>query len=114
MAAEQALGERILAPLLENAAERARRSVQITVELDGSRVRFTVQDDGPGVPADEREAIFQPGHRLGERASATTIAFPGSGLGLALCRRLARTAGGDVIVSPSDAGGRFIVALPAA
>ena len=114
VAVEQDLGERILAPLLANAARHACDSIQITVELDGSRIQFTVQDDGAGVPAEEREAIFQPGHRLSGQASATAIAFPGSGLGLALCRRLARAAGGDVIAAPSDAGARFIVRLPAA
>jgi two-component system OmpR family sensor kinase len=114
VAVERELVERILSPLLENAARHARHSVQVTVERHRDGIRFTVQDDGPGVAAEEQEAIFQPGHRGGGAASATAIASTGAGLGLALCRRLARTAGGDVHAQPSEAGARFIVRLPAA
>ena len=114
VAVEQDLVERILAPLVENAAQHAHRSIQISVQRDHDGVQFTVQDDGPGVSPEEREAIFQPGHRAGSSAATTTIASPGAGLGLALCRRLARTAGGDAHAQPSDAGARFIVRLPAA
>ena len=48
-----------------------------------------------------------------EHALATAPVSQGAGLGLALCRRLARTAGGDVHAEPSDAGARFVVRLPA-
>jgi signal transduction histidine kinase len=65
------------------------------------------------VPVDEREAIFEPGRRAGT-ATATTLAATGAGLGLALSRRLARSAGGDVEAAQSDDGGRFVVRLPAA
>ena len=64
--------------------------------------------------AEELEAIFEPGHRAAGSTAATAIALPGAGLGLALCRRLTRTAGGEVIAQPSDAGARFTVRLPAA
>jgi signal transduction histidine kinase len=113
VAVERDLVERILAPLLENAARHACRSVRVTVEREGGSVAFTVEDDGPGVAAEELEAIFEPGHRAGGSGTATAIAGPGAGLGLALCRRLARTTGGDVIAQPSDVGARFIVRLPA-
>jgi len=114
VAVERDLVERILAPLVENAARHARHSFQIAVERDGDEVRFTVEDDGPGVPSDQREAIFAPGRRGESSTAATTIAVPGVGLGLALCRRLARTAGGDVQAQPSGTGARFIVRLPGA
>jgi two-component system OmpR family sensor kinase len=114
VAVERDLVERILAPLLENAARHARSSVTISVARDDDGVRFTVQDDGPGVPAEEREAIFEPGHRAAGTAAAAAVASPGTGLGLALCRRLARSAGGDVRSAPSDAGAVFIVRLPRA
>lgn len=113
VAVERDLVERILAPLLDNAARYARESVRIMVERDDDEVRFIVQDDGPGVPREEQEAIFQPGRRAGGAAAAATIASPGAGLGLALCRRLARTAGGDVHAHPTDTGARFVVLLPA-
>jgi signal transduction histidine kinase len=113
VAVERELVERILAPLLDNAARHARTSIDIGIERDGDAVLFSVHDDGPGVPAREREAIFQPGHRGATKAASATLS-PGAGLGLALCRRLARTAGGDVHAESSEAGGRFTVRLPAA
>jgi signal transduction histidine kinase len=114
VAVEGDLVVRILAPLLENAVRHARHSVRIRIERDREAVRFVLEDDGPGVPADEHEAIFQPGYRAAGPAPATTIISPGAGLGLALCRRLARAAGGDVLAEPSDAGALFVVRLPAA
>jgi signal transduction histidine kinase len=112
VAVEQNLVERILAPLVENACRYATHEVRVVIDRDGTSVRFSVQDDGPGVPADAREAIFEPGPRAG-LAPTATIPSQGAGLGLALSRRLARTAGGEVVAGPSDAGGRFIARLPA-
>ncbi len=117
VACEQALVERILAPLIENAYRHAVTAVRIGVQRNSGTIAFTVEDDGPGVPDVDREAIFDPGHSAaGPRAgtSATAVASHGAGLGLALSRRLARTAGGDVQAEHSDAGGRFVVRLPAA
>ncbi len=110
VAVEQDLVERVLAPLIENACRHAWHGVQIAIDSDGPAVRFTVVDDGPGVPIDERETIFEPGRRAG-RGAAATIASEGAGLGLALARRLARSAGGDVEVEHGG-GGRFVVRLP--
>jgi signal transduction histidine kinase len=108
---EQALVERILAPVIENAYRHADRNVSIAVERDGSTIRFAIGDDGPGIPPGEHEAIFDPGHRTG---SASPGGVNGAGLGLALSRRLARSAGGDVNAVASDRGARFVVRLPAA
>jgi len=98
---------RILGPLVENGVHHA--TTQVTVHVGRSRgeVHVTVHDDGPGVPAGEREVIFEPGVR------GTGASGEGSGLGLALARRLARSAGGDVRVQPGP-GGQFEVRLPAA
>jgi signal transduction histidine kinase len=115
VAVEPQLLERILAPLIDNAARHARHWIQITIEPEGETVRFTVQDDGPGVADDDREAIFEPGRRSGATGAVVSAPVsPGTGLGLALCRRLARTAGGEVHAQPSDDGARFVVRLPAA
>ncbi len=114
IAVEPELVARILAPLLENAARHARHSVSVTIEREEDMVRFCVEDDGPGVPTADREVIFEPGHRAGATSVATAPASHGAGLGLALCRRLARTAGGDVHAVPSEAGARFVLGLPAA
>ena len=117
VAGEQALVERILAPLIENAYRHAAGAVRIRVQRDAGAVVFTVEDDGPGIPDADREAIFEPGRRAaapGAGSRATTVASHGAGLGLALSRRLARTAGGNVEAEHNDAGGRFVVRLPAA
>ncbi|MEO5877253.1 MAG: ATP-binding protein [Streptosporangiaceae bacterium] len=92
--------ERVLAPLLDNARRYAATTVTLTCE---NGVRITLHDDGPGVPDDAVGRLFEPGFR----------AYPddghaGAGLGLALARRLARSADGDVIYTD----GRFVVELP--
>jgi signal transduction histidine kinase len=99
--------ERILAPLLDNARRYARSRVQLTAATAGGRVLVTVTDDGPGVPDDALERVFDPGVRVGD-------AHGGAGLGLALSRRLARAAGGDVRAESGERGGAaFRVELPA-
>ncbi|HEX8133153.1 MAG TPA: ATP-binding protein [Actinomycetes bacterium] len=70
---------------------------------------LTVADAGPGVPAEQRERIFQPFHRGPSAASHS----PGSGVGLALVRRLAGLHGGRAWVEPRAGGGAcFQVLLP--
>jgi two-component system OmpR family sensor kinase len=110
--AEHDLVERILAPLIENAVRYASSRVEIGIDRAGSSVVFTIQDDGPGVNAEEQEAIFQPGRR--GQGGTTTLSSAGAGLGLALSRRLARTAGGDVQACSIVQGGCFTVTLPSA
>ena len=102
---------RILQPVVENACQCAAAHVTLGVERRGSEVVFTVGDDGPGVRPSERERIFEPGVR--GSAGESDRAFPGAGLGLALSRRLARAASGDVEASANRRGGHFIVRLPA-
>jgi two-component system, OmpR family, sensor kinase len=112
VAGEQALVERILAPLIENAYRHAKRTVRISIEPDGAAVRFAIDDDGPGIASAEHEAIFEPGHALPKPGSSASS--NGAGLGLALSRRLARSAGGDVTAEPSDTGARFVAWIPSA
>jgi signal transduction histidine kinase len=109
VASEQALVERMLVPVLENAYRHASAAVRITVARDGTIVRFAIDDDGPGVPAAQLESIFQPGRRGDTTGSGSN----GAGLGLALARRLARSAGGDVEAEHREGGARFVVRLPA-
>ena len=103
------LAERMLQPLLDNATRYARSTVNVTVARTNAVAAIGVDDDGPGVAVDERDSIFEPGAR--GRASA---GHDGAGLGLALARRLARSAGGAIAVEPDDAGGRFTLRLPIA
>lgn len=67
-----------------------------------------VTDDGRGVPADLVQDIFTPGFRANDADG-----HPGAGLGLALARRLARAAGGDVRVAPDPGSTAFLIELPA-
>jgi signal transduction histidine kinase len=111
VAVEADVLERILSPLLENAARFARERVVVEIQpLDGEAV-FEVRDDGPGVNALYLEQIFDPGFR-GPTPHGDT--HPGAGLGLALARRLARATGGDIEARASGDGGRFVLRLPAA
>jgi signal transduction histidine kinase len=103
---------RLVRNLADNAARHARSAVAIAVlERDG-QVLLTVDDDGPGVPAAERERVFERFVRLDEARARDA---GGSGLGLAIVRAIAEAEGGSVGVEDSPLGGaRFSVVLPAA
>jgi two-component system, OmpR family, sensor kinase len=100
---------RILQPVVENACRLAGSVVLLSARRAVGGVEIHVDDDGPGVRDDERELIFEPG----ARGSAAEGGHDGAGLGLALARRLARAAGGDIDVRPATDGGHFTVRLPA-
>ena len=100
--------ERILSPLLENGRRHARSLVRIGACSTDGRLIVTVADDGPGIPDDARERIFEPGVRLGDGDADAD----GAGLGLSLARRLARAAGGDVTAQPATSGAIVRVDLP--
>jgi signal transduction histidine kinase len=92
--------------LLANAIEHTtpeRGLVLMRVEHAGDdRIRFVVEDDGPGIPADERERVFDRFHRTDE---ARDRASGGTGLGLAIVDAIAKAHGGTVKASESSAGG---------
>jgi signal transduction histidine kinase len=100
---------RALAELVENALKHAPGGhVRITVEADAGDVRIAVHDDGAGIAAEERERIFEPYVRLGERAA-------GSGLGLSIARDLVQAMGGELTIeSEPGLGSTFTIKLPAA
>jgi signal transduction histidine kinase len=103
------LAERILQPVVENACRYASSRVRIAIDRANSTVSYAIEDDGPGVAADEYERIFEPGIR---GTAAGTNGNPGAGLGLGLARRLARSVDGDVDAEAAAGGGRFVVRLP--
>jgi signal transduction histidine kinase len=105
--------ERIVAPVLENARRFARGRVRVVVRPGTATVRLEISDDGPGIPADALERVFEPGARL-PAADGDANGHKGSGLGLPLARRLARAAHGDVSAEAGapGAGARFVVLLP--
>jgi two-component system heavy metal sensor histidine kinase CusS len=103
---------RLLRNLVENAIRHCPRGgcVRIETRSDSESAYMQVSDDGPGVPPDIRERIFEPFFRLAaDRADET-----GAGLGLAIGRSIARAHGGDLRVDDSARGGRFVARLPLA
>jgi len=92
---------RAIRNLIDNAAKFSPDGTPIRVEIGGGRL--TVHDQGPGVPEEERERIFDRFHRL--EASRT---MPGSGLGLAIVRQVVEAHGGEVFAGPSPDGGAAI------
>lgn len=99
---------RAVSNLLDNAARHAPgATVTLTVSIpdDDGAALLVVHDDGPGVPAVAREAVFRPGARLSQ-------ATPGQGLGLASARTLAEADGGSLRLVESDRGARFELRLP--
>lgn len=100
----------LLRNLADNAARHSRGRVAISVTPVEQHVFVTVEDDGAGVPAEERERIFERFVRLDEARSRDA---GGSGLGLAIARGIAGAAGGTVVVDDSRWGGaRFVLTLP--
>ena len=102
-------GERILAPLIENACRFAGSRVRLEVAPNSTAVEFRVIDDGPGVDAADRERIFEPGER---GTGATAEGDRGAGLGLALARRLARAVDGEVDCLANASGALFRARVP--
>jgi two-component system, OmpR family, sensor kinase len=80
-------------------------------ELTRSRIRFSVLDDGPGIPAGERERVFQRFHRID---TARASGDGGAGLGLAIVQAIAEAHGGRVAASESGngRGARIDLELP--
>lgn len=101
--------ERILAPLLENACRFADRHVTVEIVPADREIGFAIQDDGPGIPPEDAENVFEPGFRS---APAGVALLTSAGLGLPLARRLSRRLGGDVRIADSPAGARIVVDLP--
>ena len=90
---------------IEHTAEGA-GLVRMRVEpLRGGRVRFLVEDDGPGIPSDQREWVFDRFHRTD---AARDRASGGTGLGLAIVRAIALAHGGSVSAGSSPEGGARI------
>ncbi len=96
--------------LIVNAFRYAASEVTVTVTLSGGLLTLTVDDDGPGIPEQDRVAVFEPFMRLD---SSRDRATGGYGLGLSFVRLIAEHHGGTASIDTSPAGGaRFVVALP--
>ena len=96
--------DEMIGNLVENAAKYGNGRVFITVEKKDSTVDIIVEDDGPGIPEAEREAIFARGARLDTDK-------PGTGLGLAIVRDVAEIYGGRVRLEESEDLGGLLARL---
>jgi signal transduction histidine kinase len=92
--------------VISNAVKYGDRARVAATKADAGIV-ITIDDDGPGIPVDQREAVFAPFYRL---ESSRNRATGGSGLGLTIARAILRSHGGDVCLQGSPAGGLRVVA----
>lgn len=100
--------DEILGNVLDNAGKWAARRVVVTIAAADGRVAITIDDDGPGIPAKDRDMVFARGERMDE-------SVPGSGLGLGIVRDLTALCGGSVALDTSPLGGlRVKIDLPSA
>jgi two-component system, OmpR family, osmolarity sensor histidine kinase EnvZ len=101
--------KRCLANLVSNAARFA-STIELTGQRDHRWLTITIDDDGPGIPAAMREEVFKPFLRLDVARNQDEV---GTGLGLAIARDIARSHGGDIMLSDSPLGGlRATVRVP--
>ncbi len=104
------LTARAIQNLLRNAMRYCDKRIQVSVQVSGKGCEIQVDDDGIGIPEDERERIFEPFYRLDRSRDRATGGF---GLGLAISRRALEAQNGTLTVEPSPLGGaRFRLWLP--
>jgi two-component system sensor histidine kinase KdpD len=110
--ADAALLERAIANVVENAIAWSPPGAPVRVEacVAQQRVDLHVVDRGPGIPPSQREDVFRPFQRLGDRSNGS-----GVGLGLAVARGFVEAMGGEIVVDDTPGGGvTMVISLPAA
>ncbi|HEV2968627.1 MAG TPA: HAMP domain-containing sensor histidine kinase [Pirellulales bacterium] len=113
--ADPAAVEQILFNLVDNACKYAAtatdRILRLGADVREGRFHLRLRDQGPGIDPARRRTLFQPFRKSAQDAA---VSAPGVGLGLALCRRLARDMGGDLRYEPPAGGGAcFALSLSA-
>ncbi len=102
--------KRSFANLVNNAVKYG-NAARVTLSMGEGQAVVTVEDDGPGLPPDELERIFEPFYRVEDSRNRET---GGTGLGLPIARNILRAHGGDVVLGNRAGGGaRALVTLPA-
>jgi PAS domain S-box-containing protein len=103
--------KQVLLNLLANAVKYNRDAGRVIVDLarqPDERFRISISDEGPGIPADKHSRLFSPFDRLGAEATGSE----GTGLGLALSKRLVEAMGGTIGVSAPASGSCFWIEFP--
>ena len=122
VAGDRARLDRLIVNLVDNAVRYAKSSVVISVTRDGSWAELAVCDDGPGIPAADRDRAFDRFARLDDARSRDGDEAGGAGLGLAIVRATAQAYGGTAALEPATPAGdlpgsgtglRAVVRLPA-
>lgn len=105
----------LISNLMENAIDYTDDQIWIQGGKDeGEYAYLSVRDNGPGIPHDEQEKIFQPFYRVEDSRERKNRRFGGSGLGLSICERIVAAHGGNIHVkSQPDEGTTFTVRFPA-
>ena len=99
---------RLLRNLLENAERHGIAPTHVRILRENSQALIVVSDNGPAIPASQRERLFEPFYRRAQSGGNA-----GAGLGLALVRQIARRHGGDAQCVEGDGGHScFVVRLP--
>jgi two-component system sensor histidine kinase KdpD len=109
--ADAALLERAVANLVDNALAWSPAGATVVVDAcaAGDRVDLRVVDRGPGIPLDQRDRVFEPFQRLGDRSNGS-----GVGLGLAVAKGFVESMGGSIAVEDTPGGGLTMVVSMAA
>ncbi|MEV4312540.1 HAMP domain-containing sensor histidine kinase [Actinocrispum sp. NPDC049592] len=100
---------RLLRNLVDNAERHAAARVTVTVRATPMTVSVEVADDGPGIPVEDRERVFDRFTRLDEARDSDA---GGTGLGLAIAREIAHLHGGDITVADTGPGATFVARFP--
>lgn len=103
--ADTRLMERVLDNLVNNALRYAEQRLRVGLWFDGNTACLQVEDDGPGIPPEERERVFEPFVRLDPSRDRAT---GGCGLGLAIVHSIAAAFGGYVQIDASPLGGASV------
>jgi signal transduction histidine kinase len=103
--------ETILRNLIENAIKYGGEQAKIRVDVcrQGKDFLFRVSDDGPGIPEEERQRIFESFYRVDDSLARLTS---GAGLGLAICQGLVRAHGGRIWAEPRESGACIAFTIP--
>jgi signal transduction histidine kinase len=105
---------RMLRNLIDNALRYAKSGVEVSARREAGQAVLTVSDDGPGIPAADRERAFDRFVRLDDARSRDEAETGGAGLGLAIVRAIARNHGGSAYLEGASPGLRAVVRLPQA
>ena len=101
--------ERVVRNLLANAVCHAESRVDVRLTSNGTEAILVISDDGPGIPVDAHERIFERFTRLDDSRSRHT---GGSGLGLSIAREIVESHNGTILAEPAAKGAQFVVRLP--